>query len=181
MNRRIFALLLPLALAGCGYNRIQQLDERAQSAKQQISVQLQRRADLIPNLVSTVQGYAAHEKEIFTQIAEARAKMAGAKGSPAEAGPASNELSGALSRLLVISERYPDLKANTQFQSLQDELAGTENRIAVERQRYNDKVKGYNSAIRRFPNSLMAGMVGVDTKAYFEAEAAAKTAPEVKF
>jgi LemA protein len=172
-------LIVGLFLIG-RYNSMVSLSTEVDGSWAQVENQLQRRNDLIPNLVATVKGYAAHEKEIFTQVAEARAKMAGAK-SPAEAGPASTELSGALSRLLVVAERYPDLKANTNFQSLQDELAGTENRIAVERMRYNEKVKDYNNAIRRFPGNLCAGMVGYEAKTYYEAEAAAKHAPEVKF
>jgi LemA protein len=162
------------------YNSMVSLSTEVEGSWAQVENQLQRRNDLIPNLVETVKGYAAHEKEIFTEIAEARAKMAGAK-TPSEAGPANNELTGALSRLLVVAERYPDLKANTQFQALQDELAGTENRIAVERKRYNDTVKDYNNAIRRFPGNLFAGMFGFEAKTYFEAEAAAKTVPSVKF
>jgi LemA protein len=162
------------------YNGLVNKNEAASSAWSQVENVLQRRADLIPNLVSTVKGYAAHEKEVFTQIAESRAKLAGAKG-PAETAAANGELSGALSRLLVIAEQYPDLKANQNFQGLQDELAGTENRIAVERKRYNDAVRDLNASIKRFPGSLVAGMGGFSAKEYFEAEATAKTAPKVNF
>ncbi len=162
------------------YNSMVTLNNEVDNGWAQVENQLQRRADLIPNLVATVQGYASHEKEIFTQVAEARAKLAGAR-EPATAAAANNELSGALSRLLVIAERYPDLKANTQFMALQDELAGTENRISVERKRYNDLVRDYNNAIRRFPGSLIAGMSGFDAKTYFEAEEAAKQVPKVDF
>jgi LemA protein len=162
------------------YNGLVSKNEEASSAWSQVENVLQRRADLIPNLVETVKGYAAHEKEIFTQIAESRAKLAGAKG-PAETAAANGELSGALSRLLVVAERYPDLKANQNFQGLQDELAGTENRIAVERKRYNDVVRDLNTSIKRFPTSLVAGMAGVSPREYFEAEASAKAAPKVDF
>ncbi len=143
MNHRFLVLLAPLALAGCGYNRIQTLDETASSAKQQIEVQLQRRADLVPNLVNTVKGYAAHEEGVFTAVAEARSKLAGAvrSGDPAQQVAADAQLTGALGRLLAISEAYPQLKADQQFLRLQDELSGTENRIAVSRSDYNAAVR----------------------------------------
>ncbi len=149
----------------------------------QIETQLQRRADLIPNLVSTVKGYAAHESGIFTEIAESRSKLLTASG-PAEKAEASAGLNSTLGRLLAIAERYPDLKANTNFIRLQDELAGTENRIAVARTRYNGTVKEFNAAIRKFPGSLFAGGMGLEKKEYFEApsgRAAVEKVPEVKF
>lgn len=157
-------------------------DETVKEQWSQIDTQLQRRADLIPNLVNTVKGYAAHEKEIFTAVAEARSKLLAARG-PAQKSAANTMLSGALGRLLAIGERYPDLKANVTFTRLQDELAGTENRIAVARTRYNNAVKQYNSAIRRFPGRLFAPKLGLEKAEYFEAdERASKAAPpEVKF
>src|SRR5919205_1270113 len=135
MRSRSLALLLPLAVAGCGYNTIQTLDEQANSARSQIEVQLQRRADLIPNLVATVKGYAQHEEEVFTQVAQARAGVLGAvqKGDPREMANANDQLTTALGRLMVVAEAYPQLKADQNFLKLQDELTGTENRIAVSR------------------------------------------------
>jgi len=142
----------------------------------QVENQLQRRAELIPNLVSTVKGAAAHEKEIIDSVTTARAKLAGAKG-PEEAGKANAELTSALGRLMVVVENYPQIKANENFRALQDELAGTENRIATERMRYNDAVKDYNASVKRFPNSLF----GFSGREYFQADAGAKNAPQVKF
>src|SRR4051812_42587038 len=136
MNGRRLIASLSLLLVGCGYNTIQTLDEQAQAAKQNVEVQLQRRADLIPNLVNTVKGYAAHETNIFTQVAEARSRLINAtqgRSSPAEIDAANDQLTGALGRLLAISEAYPQLKADQQFIRLQDELSGTENRVAVSR------------------------------------------------
>jgi LemA protein len=162
------------------YNTIIGLDEQVSSSWAQVENQLQRRNDLIPNLVNTVKGYAKHEREIFTKIAEARAKLAGAKTIP-EKIKAAGELGGFLSRLLMIVERYPDLKANQTFAKMMDELAGTENRIAVERRRYNESVKRYNRYIRRFPGRLIAGVCNFEKAVYFEAEAGAEKVPEVKF
>jgi LemA protein len=162
------------------YNSLVSQREEVDGSWAQVENVLQRRADLIPNLVETVKGYAAHEKEVFTNIANARAKLAGARG-PEEASKANEELSSALSRLLVVVENYPQLKANENFTRLQDELAGTENRIAVERKRYNDVVRDYNATTKRFPSNLFAGMFGFDTREYFEAEEGSKKAPEVKF
>lgn len=146
----------------------------------QVENQLKRRADLVPNLVETVKGYAGHEKEVFARISDARARLAGA-GSVDDKMKASNELTGALSRLLVVAEAYPNLKADASFRGLQDELAGTENRLAVERQRYNEAVQAYNTSLRKVPGSLIAGMMGFKQRVYFEVTAAEKDAPKVKF
>src|SRR5437762_8534255 len=140
-----------LGLGGCGYNQIQKKDEQAAQAKQQISVQLQRRADLVPNLVNTVKGYAQHEEAVFTQVAQARAGLAGAiqTGDPTQMATANAQLSGALGRLIAVAEAYPQLKADQSFLRLQDELAGAENRIATSRSDYNEAVNVYNAYIRR--------------------------------
>lgn len=183
MKLRYLALLAPFALAGCGYNRIQTLDETAASAKQQIEVQLQRRADLVPNLVATVKGYAAHEEAVFTQVAEARSKLSGAirSGDPAQQVAADAQLTGALGRLLAISEAYPQLKADQNFLRLQDELSGTENRIAVSRSDYNAAVKDYNTFIRGFPQVLTAKVTGAKARPYYDAPPGSETAPTVDF
>jgi LemA protein len=162
------------------YNEFVTLDEAVKASWSQVENQLQRRYDLIPNLVETVKGYAAHEKEVLIEVTNARAKVGGA-GTIGDKIKANNELTGALGRLLVVVERYPDLKANQNFLKLQDELAGTENRIAVERRRYNETVQIYNVKIRSFPANLLAGMFGFKPATFFEAPAAAKTAPQVKF
>jgi len=161
-------------------NKLVTLEENINAAWSEIDNQLQRRNDLIPNLVATVKGYAKHEREVFTQIAEARAKLAGAK-TVAEKAQGYNELQSALSRLLVIVERYPELKADQNFIRLQDELAGTENRIAVARKRYNDSVRIFNTKIRRFPTSIVANMMGLTKKEYFQIEETARKAPKVSF
>jgi LemA protein len=162
------------------YNRFVTLDEGVKSAWAQVENQLQRRYDLIPNLVETVKGYAKQEKDVLVEVTNARARVGGAATVPDKIN-ANNELSGALSRLLVVVEKYPDLKSNQNFLRLQDELAGTENRISVERKRYNDAVQSYNVAIRSFPANLLAGMFGFAKASFFEAPAAAKAAPQVKF
>ncbi len=149
----------------------------------QIEIQLQRRSDLIPNLVNTVKGYAKHEEQIFTEVAEARAKLAGAAGPTAKA-EADAQMMGVLGRLLAIAENYPTLKASENFARLQDELAGTENRISVARTRYNKAVRDFNAAIRKFPGSLFAPGLGFSTVEFFEApqgRAAVEKVPEVKF
>jgi LemA protein len=162
------------------YNRFVAMDEGIKSAWAQVENQLQRRYDLIPNLVETVKGYAKQEKDVLVEVTNARARVGGATTVPDKIS-ANNELSGALSRLLVVVEQYPDLKSNQNFLRLQDELAGTENRISVERKRYNDAVRSYNVAIRSFPANLLAGMFGFEEAAFFDAPAAAEKAPQVKF
>jgi LemA protein len=162
-------------------NQFVTADENIKSSWAQVENVLQRRSDLIPNLVNTVKGYAKQEKDIFTQIAEARAKLGGAQNIPDKIN-ANNQLDSALSRLLVVVERYPDLKSNQNFMSLQDELAGTENRIAVERKRFNESVQAYNVLVRKFPGSLVAGFFGFTTKdMYFQAPEEAKKVPQVNF
>jgi LemA protein len=184
MKRRWLALLLPLALSACGYNTIQKLDEQASAAQGQIEVQLQRRADLIPNLVSTVKGYAAHEEAVFTQVAQARAGVLGAVQShdPTQMADANAGLTSALGRLIAVAENYPQLKADQSFLRLQDELAGTENRIAVSRTDYNGAVQQYNAYIRQFPAVLTAKMTGAKEKKYFQVtNAQNREAPTVDF
>jgi LemA protein len=162
------------------YNNFVSLDEGVKASWAQVENQFQRRYDLIPNLVETVKGYAKQEKDVLVEVTNARAKVGGAVNIPDKIG-ANNELTGALQRLMVVVEKYPDLKSNQNFLRLQDELAGTENRIAVERKRYNDAVRIYNVAIRSFPANMLAGIFGFQKATFFEAPAAAKTAPQVKF
>src|ERR1700693_2452116 len=183
MKRRMVLALAPLVLAGCGYNRIQQYDENAQQAKQQISVQLQRRADLVPNLVNTVKGYAQHEDAVFTQVAAARGALTGAiqGGDPTQMAAANAQLTGALGRLIAVAEAYPQLKADQSFLRLQDELAGTENRIATARNDYNQAVQAYNTYIRTFPQTITAKVTGAKARTYYEAAPGSETAPTVDF
>ncbi|MCK4534119.1 MAG: LemA family protein [Syntrophobacterales bacterium] len=162
------------------YNSFVTLDEGVKASWAQVENQLQRRYDLIPNLVETVKGFAKQEKEVFIGVTEARAKVGGAKNIPDKIA-ANNQLTGALSRLLVTVERYPDIKSNQNFIRLQDELAGTENRIAVERRRYNETVKMYNVKIRTFPANIMAGIFGFTKAEFFDVPESAKGVPEVKF
>ena len=162
------------------YNRMVTEREGVDKAWAQVENVLQRRGDLIPNLVETVKGYAAHEQEVFTAVADARSRLAGA-ATPQEAANANAGLTSALGRLLAIAENYPQLKANENFIRLQDELAGSENRIATERMRYNEAVRGYNTLIKRFPSNLIAGFFSFAEKDYFEATDAAKEVPKVKF
>jgi len=183
VNRTVAALLL-LGLAGCGYNTIQTYDEQVNAAGSQIKVQLQRRADLIPNLVETVKGYARHEESIFTAVANARARLAGAvqSGNLREMADANTALTAPLGRLLAIAENYPQLKANENFRALQDQLEGTENRIAVARQDYNEAVNRYNAYIRSFPQVLTAKLTGKKAREYFELTTpGADTVPRVNF
>jgi LemA protein len=176
----LFIVFALYSFFGGNYNKFVKLDVAVKSAWAQVENQLQRRYDLIPNLVETVKGYAKQEKDVLVEVTNARAKVGGA-GSVPDKINANNELSGALSRLLVVVEKYPDLKSNQNFMRLQDELAGTENRIAVERMRYNETVKAYNEAIRTFPANMIAGMFNFKESPYFEAPKEAKTAPKVKF
>ena len=183
MKRRWLVVGLAVLVSGCGYNTIQTLDEQASSAQSQIEVQLQRRADLIPNLVSTVKGYAAHEEEIFNTVAEARSRLLNSvkSGDPEQMANADQGMTSALGRLLAISENYPNLKADENFLRLQDELTGTENRIAVARSDYNDAVKSYNAYIRRFPAVLTAKVTGAKERKYFQATEGATQVPTVDF
>lgn len=162
------------------YNTLVSLDEEVNTQWANVESKLQRRFDLIPNLVESVKGAMAQEKEVFGAIADARAKMAGA-GSTDERVQASNELEGALSRLLVVVENYPELKSNQNVTGLMDELAGTENRISTERDRYNEVVKRYNSKVRSFPTNILAGIFNFEQRSYFEATQGAETAPQVNF
>lgn len=165
------------------HNKLVNMEEEVKLQFSQIETTLQRRSDLIPNLVATVKGYANHEEQVFTQIAEARSKLAGSikTGNVSDINEANNELDSALSRLLMITENYPELKANEQFVALQDELAGTENRITVARQNYNETVAKYNKAIKMFPTNIVANMNGYEAVDYFEADEDAKDAPIVNF
>lgn len=166
---------------GSAYNKLVNLNESINGSWAQVENVLQRRHDLIPNLVNTVKGYMEHEKEVFTHIADARAALAGARTLD-EKVKANTAMESALARLLVVVENYPDLKANQNFLALQDELAGTENRIAVERMRYNEVVRNYNITVRKFPSNLAARIFGFEKRdVYFEAVEGAKEVPQVKF
>ena len=162
------------------YNSFVGLDESVKASWAQVENQLQRRYDLIPNLVETVKGYAKQERDVFVTVTKARSQV-GRAGTIPEKIKANNDLTGALSRLLVVVERYPDLKSNQNFLRLQDELAGTENRIAVERRRYNEAVKTYNVKIRSFPANLLAGMYGFAKATFYEVPTEAKAPPKVAF
>lgn len=175
----VVAVVIGIPLVGL-YNRLVGMDVELKTAWAQVENQLQRRSDLIPNLMASVKGYAAHEQTIFTNVANARAKLAGASTIADKVG-AANELESALARLLVLVENYPQLKADVNFRQLMDELAGTENRIAVERMRYNERVRDYNGAIRRFPAVLAADMLGFREALFFNAPAETETAPVVAF
>ena len=184
MKRRSLVLALPLLIGACGYNTIQSMDERAKSAQQQIAVQLQRRAELVPNLVSTVKGFAAQEAEIFETVAKARTGLVGAVagGNVQEMAAANQTMSGALGRLIAISEAYPTLKSDQNFLRLQDELTGTENRIATSRTDYNQAVQDYNAYIRRFPQVMTAKFTGAKPREYFDVTTpGAREAPTVDF
>ncbi|MDX2182400.1 MAG: LemA family protein [Gemmatimonadaceae bacterium] len=184
LRRLLPVVLFAPVLTGCGYNTIQSYDEAAAAAKQQIEVQLQRRADLVPNLVSTVQGFAAQEQAVFGKVAEARSTLLTAVkgGDVTQMAEANQALTGSLGRLLAIAESYPTLKSDANFLRLQDELTGTENRIAVARTDYNEAVQRYNTYIRKFPAVLTAKATGAKERVYFEvANAAAREAPKVEF
>ena len=181
----VIVLLLLAAILGSSYvgrrNQMAIKREAVNAAWAQVDVVLQRRADLIPNLVETVKGFAVHEEQVFGEIARARSALIGAR-TPADKIAANGALDSALSRLLVITENYPQLKSNENFLRLQDELAGTENRIAVERRRYNEAVQDYNTYISLFPNSFVAGIAGFNRNdAYFKTDEGARSAPRVNF
>ena len=187
MSKSTIILIAVIAVVGMfgmtlmsSYNGLVAAQEQVNGKWSQIDTMLQRRADLIPNLVNTVKGFAAQEKSVIDSVANARAKLAGAQG-PAARGEANNELSGALSRLLVVVENYPQLKSDKTFAGLMDELAGTENRISVARRDYNDAVQSFNTRIKTFPTSIIAGMFGFSAKEYFRVEEGAKQVPAVKF
>jgi LemA protein len=178
-------LLVFVVFPGCfgisAYNRLVQRQETVDESWAQVENVLQRRYDLIPNLVNTVKGYATHERELLEEITRLRSQWGAAKGVNAKV-QAAQQIEGVLGRLMVVLERYPDLKANQNFLSLQDELAGTENRIAVERRRYNQSVRDYNIVVRRFPSNVVAGLTGFEkSEAYFEADEGAQAAPKVQF
>lgn len=173
-------ILIPLFMMAGSYNGLVSSRENVMEKKSQIDNQLQRRADLIPNLVNVVKGYAAHEKEVMEAVSDARAKLAGAADT-SEKLKANQELNSALARLLMVVENYPDLKANENFRDLQVQLEGTENRIAVARRDYNNAAMSYNTRIKRFPTVIFAGMLGFKETPYFEAEESAKQVPEVNF
>ena len=183
---------LALVLNACGYNQFQSLDEEAKAGWSEVLNQYQRRADLVPNLVETVKGYAAHEQEVLTDVANARSKVGSMQVTPellndpeafAKFQAAQGQLTGALSRLMAVAENYPNLKADQGFRDLQAQLEGTENRVTVARNRYIETIKNYNIAIRSFPNNLTAMMFGYNTKPTFtvENEKAISSAPKVEF
>ena len=180
----VIVLILAVVVGGSyvsAKNQMVALNESVKSNWSEVDVNLQRRADLIPNLVETVKGYAAHEQTVFDDIAKARSSLLGAQ-TPQDKIAANNQLDGAIGRLLLIVENYPKLQASENFLRLQDELAGTENRIAVARKRYNDSLQAYNTYIGQFPNSIFAGWAGFQrNNAYFEASEASRAVPKVSF
>jgi len=175
----IIILILILGIIGT-YNKFVTGEEGVDAQWANIETVLQRRFDLIPNLVNTVKGFAAHEKEIFTEVTRLRSQWASAGTANAKVGVA-NEMQGALGRLMLVAENYPQLKSNQNFLALQEELAGTENRISVERRRYNESVRRYNTTIRKFPGRLFAGLFGFEKRTAFEAAPEAATVPTVEF
>lgn len=186
----LVAIVAMFSLTSCStYNNMVTMEEAVKSAWSNVETQYQRRADLIPNLVATVKGYAEHEESTLQAVTDARTRATSITIDPATATPeqmeawmaAQDEVSGALGRLLAVAESYPDLKANQNFLQLQAQLEGTENRISVERQKYNEAVKEYNVMVRRFPNNIIASMFGFDAKSMFEAQAGAEVAPVVVF
>ena len=178
--RAAVVLLVAVTVSGCSYNKFTTQEEAIKAAWAEVQNQLQRRNDLIPNLVETVKGYAAHEESVYKDIADARSQLLAAK-SPEETIAAANKQSAALGRLLAVVENYPNLKANEQFNRLMDELAGTENRLAVARMRYNERIQEYNAATRRFPGNVTAKMFGFKQYPYFEAPPSATVVPKVDF
>ncbi|MEN8292611.1 LemA family protein [Acinetobacter radioresistens] len=192
LSKSLIALILAstLSLSGCGYNTLQVKDEAVTAAWSEVQNQYQRRADLVPNLVNVVKGYAKHEEQVLTEVTQARANVAGLKvdrevledpESFQRYQQAQSQLTGALSRLIAVSENYPDLKANEQFRDLQVQLEGTENRIAVARNRYISSVQDFNSYARQFPQVMTAKVIGMEPKPNFTAEAGAQKAPTVSF
>ncbi len=193
MNRNLLIvvgiLVVVFLFGGCGYNSMVKLDEKVSGQWAQVENVYQRRADLIPNLVNTVKGYANFEKDVLTSVTEARAKATSVNVDPSKLTPesiqqfqaAQGQLTSALSKLLVVVEKYPDLKANQNFLELQAQLEGTENRITVERNKFNTVTQEYNTKIRSFPNNITAGLFGFSKKGYFEAEKGSDKAPEVQF
>ncbi|MDQ3212525.1 MAG: LemA family protein [Acidobacteriota bacterium] len=179
VNAAVIAILA-MTVSGCTYNRFTTQEEGIKGQWAQVQNQLQRRNDLIPNLVETVKGYAAHEASVFKDIAEARSRLIGAR-TPEEVIPAANQQSSALSRLLAVVESYPQLKADQQFLRLSDELAGTENRLATERMRYNELVRDYNALRNRFPSNLTAKMFKFKEYPYWEVPPEARQVPKVNF
>ncbi len=177
----VVVIIVLLASSVIGrYNRLVELEETVDARWAQVENQLQRRADLIPNLVNTVKGYASHEEQVFADVADARSRLLGARTPEAQM-EANSGLDSALGRLLAISEAYPELKADTSFVRLQDELAGTENRIATERMRFNESIQSWNTTIRRFPMNLFANLMGRETKSFFEVAPGAQQVPQVQF
>lgn len=189
MKFGLIAVVVAFLFSSCGYNKMVEMDEQVTSQWAQVENVYQRRADLIPNLVNTVKGYAAHESETLEGVIEARSKATSINVDPKNLTPetiqqfnqAQEGLSSALSRLMVVVESYPDLKANQNFLDLQAQLEGTENRITVERQKFNETTQTYNAYIRKFPQVIYAGWFGFEKKTYFEAQQGAEKAPEVKF
>jgi len=185
----LIALVSVVLFSSCGYNKMVEMDEQVTASWAQVENVYQRRADLIPNLVNTVKGYAEHEQETLTGVIEARSKATSVNVDPTKLNAESLQqfnqaqegLSSALSRLMVVVERYPDLKANQNFLELQAQLEGTENRIAVERRKFNQTTQSYNAYIRKFPRVIYAGWFGFEKKTYFEAQQGAEQAPEVQF
>ena len=189
MKFGLIAVVVAFLFSSCGYNKMVEMDEQVTSQWAQVENVYQRRADLIPNLVNTVKGYAAHERETLEGVIEARSKATSINIDPKNMTPetiqqfnqAQEGLSSALSRLMVVVESYPDLKANQNFLDLQAQLEGTENRITVERQKFNQTTQTYNAYIRKFPQVIYAGWFDFEKKTYFEAQQGAEKAPEVKF
>jgi LemA protein len=176
----VLVAIVAVTLSGCSYNRFTTQEEAIKGSWGEVQNQIQRRNDLIPNLVETVKGYASHEEGVFKEIADARSKLLAAK-SPEETIAAANQQSSALGRLLAVVENYPNLKANEQFNRLMDELAGTENRLGVARMRYNERIQEYNTTRRKFPSNVTAKMFGFKEYPYYEAPASSQAAPKVDF